>query len=287
MHLPLQARLFGARQSGEPQRQWSCSVGVNRSKIVSLRRGSLRWRAGFSLVEETLRCRAERDQTARHVHAILWYAYPMSVFGPALLICALAISWPVFELAAARLIRANLTQHAEWPIRVSPWLRDLGLPYLALMLGAVAARDMGLRGHSLLDWVFGLLLAGGAAALGWRLGQAQGWPESAQAALDEVRWALYRSLAWGWSGSLVVGLLAGFGVSLIERALMRASETGRLRLVREDGPWLVRALTSAALFGVAHNLWLNVFSRLAAPLSFALWRARHGQSADAPRAPRD
>ncbi|OGO46646.1 MAG: hypothetical protein A2Z30_03000 [Chloroflexi bacterium RBG_16_64_43] len=223
----------------------------------------------------------------QHVHAILWYAYRMSVFGPALLICALAISWPVFELAAARLIRANLRQFAEWATRVSPWLRDLGLPYLALMLGAVAARDMGLRGHTLLDWVFGVLLAGGAAALGWKLRQAQSWPESTRAALDEVRWALYRALAWGWSGSLVVGLLAGFGVSLIERALMRVSETGRLPLVREDWPWLVRALTSAAMFGVAHNLWLNVFSRLAAPLSLGLWRARHSQSVDAPRAPHD
>ena len=211
----------------------------------------------------------------------------MSVFGPALLICALAISWPVFELTAARLIPASVARRGGWAARVSPWLRNLGLPYLALMLGAVAARDMGLRGHSLLDWVFGLLLAGGVAALGWRLRQAQAWPESTQAALDEVRWALYRALAWGWSGSLVVGLLVGFGVSLIERALMRASETGTLRLVRDDGPWLVRSLTSGAMFGIAHNLWLNVLARLAAPLGLALWRVRHGQSADAPRAPRD
>ncbi len=223
----------------------------------------------------------------QHVHADLWYAYPMSVFGPALLICALALSWPVFEVTAARLTRASLAGRADWAARVSPWLRNLGLPYLALMLGAVAARDMGLRGHSLLEWAFGLLLAGGAAALGWRLRQSQAWPESTQAALDEVRWALYRALAWGWSGSLVVGLLVGFGVSLVERALMRASETGRLRLVGDDGPWLVRSLTSAAMFGVAHNLWLNVMARLAAPLGFALWRVRHGQPADAPRAPRD
>ena len=106
-------------------------------------------------------------------------------------------------------------------------------------------------------------------------------------ALDEVRWALYRALAWGWSGSLVVGLLVGFGVALVERALMRASETGTLRLVRDDGPWLVRSLTSGAMFGIAHNLWLNVLARLAAPLGLALWRVRHGQPADAPRAPRD
>jgi hypothetical protein len=210
----------------------------------------------------------------------------MSVFGPALLICALALSWPVFELAAARLIPASFAGRAQWAARLSPWLRNLGLPYLALMLGAVAARDMGLRGHSLLDWVFGLLLAGGVAALGWTLRQAQTWPEATQAALDEVRWALYRALAWGWSGSLVVGLLAGFGVSLVERALMRASETGMLRLVRDDGPWLVRSLTSAAMFGVAHNLWLNVLARLAAPAGCALWRLRQGQPADAPRAPR-
>ncbi|MCX6026055.1 MAG: hypothetical protein NTY23_07355 [Chloroflexi bacterium] len=210
----------------------------------------------------------------------------MSVFGPALLICALALSWPVFELAAARLIPASFAGRAQWAAGLSPWLRNLGLPYLALMLGAVAARDMGLRGHSLLDWVFGLLLAGGVAALGWTLRQAQTWPEATQTALDEVRWALYRALAWGWSGSLVVGLLAGFGVSLVERALMRASETGKLRLVRDDGPWLVRSLTSAAMFGVAHNLWLNVLARLAAPAGRALWRLRQGQPADAPRAPR-
>lgn len=222
----------------------------------------------------------------QHVHAVFWYAYPMSVFGPALLICALALSWPVFELAAERLTPASLARRADWVARVSPGLRNLGLPYLALMLGVVAARDMGLRGHSLLEWVFGLLLAGGAAALGWRVRQAQAWPETIQAALDEVRWALYRALAWSWSGSLVVGLLAGFGVSLVERGFMRASETGTLRLVGDDGPWLVRSLTSAAMFGVAHNLWLIVMARLAAPLGFALWRVRHGQPVDAPHAPR-
>lgn len=207
----------------------------------------------------------------------------MSVFGPALLMCALALTWPVFEMAAVRRIEASRIGVAHWVTRVSPVLRDLGLPYLALMLGTLAARDMGLVGHTLLDWVFGVLVAGGVAALGWGLRQAQAWPEATQAALDEVRWSLYRALAWGWSGSLVIGVLAGFAASLVERALARAIGTGSLRVVRDDGSWLIRAVTSAVIFGVAHNLWLNILARLAVPASGSLRGLWHGRPIRTPR----
>jgi hypothetical protein len=207
----------------------------------------------------------------------------MSVFGPALLICSLALGWPAFELATARYIGTSRDGVAQWVTRVSALLRDLGLPYLALMLGTVAARDMGMLGHTPLDWVLGVLLASATGMLGWGLRRTQAWPEATQAALDEVRWCLYRGLGWGWSGSLMIGVLVGFGASLVERVQVRAIETGSLRTVRDDVPWLVRSLTSAILFGVAHNLWLNVLARLAVPAGLSLGRVWRGHPIDTPR----
>jgi len=207
--------------------------------------------------------------------AILWYAYLMSAFGPALFLCALAFGWPVFGAAASRLVSARLAERAEWLHRLSPWLRDLGLPYLALVLGAVAARDLGLRGHTLLDLGLGLLIAAGSAALGWKLQPAKAWPIAAQDALDEVRWALYRALVWGWSGSLVIALAVALATALVERVLERAIKTGTLRLEPDDGAWLARTLTSTAMFAAGHNLWFNILARLAVPAGrdvSRLWR---------------
>ncbi len=207
----------------------------------------------------------------------------MSVFGPALLLSALAVAWPVFESAASRLIAARIDARMRWAATLSSWLRSLGVPYAALLLGAVAARDMGLYGFSLLEFGVGLLFTGGVAVLNWRLHPAQDWPNAAAAALDEVRWVLYRALGWGWSGSLIVGLVAGLVAALLERLLSRASRSGTLRVQPEDGRWLLRVLASAALFGVAHNLWLNLVSLLAFPVGRALWRWQRRPPAGSPR----
>jgi hypothetical protein len=198
----------------------------------------------------------------------------MSVFGPALFLCVLAVTWPVFESAASRLLAGRIGGRAPWAARLSVGVRSLGLPYLALMVGAVAARDMGLHGFSLLESALGLLVTLGVAALGWRMHPAQEWPNAAHSALDEVRWALYRALGWGWSGSLLLGLLTGLVGALIERALDRVSKSGSLRVLPEDGRWLLRVIGSTALFGVAHNLWFNLLSHLAFPAGRELWRWR-------------
>jgi hypothetical protein len=206
----------------------------------------------------------------------------MSVFGPALLLCALAVTWPVFESAASRLFAARIGARLAWAAALSPWLRSLGLPYAALMLGAVAARDMGLYGQSLLEIVLGLGVTFGLAVLNWRLRPAQDWPNAALDAQDEVRWALYRALGWGWSGSLMVGLLAGLVAALLERVLSRMSAGGPLHRQPEDVGWLLRVASSAALFGLAHNLWFNLLSHLAFPAGRALWRWQRRPPAGSP-----
>jgi hypothetical protein len=210
----------------------------------------------------------------------------MSAFGPALFFCALAFAWPVFEAAASRVVSARLAARTAWLPHLSPWLRDLGLPYLALVLGAIAARDMGLRGHTLLDLGLGLLVAAGSAALGWKLQPAQGWPSAAQDALDEVRWALYRALVWGWTGSLVIALVVALTTSLVERVLARTITTGTLRLEPDDGTWFVRTLTSTAMFAAGHNLWLIVLARLAVPAGRDVSRLWRKSPAGPPAAPR-
>lgn len=210
----------------------------------------------------------------------------MSALGPALFLCALAFGWPVFEAAASGLVSARLAERAAWLHRLSPWLRNLGLPYLALVLGAVAARDMGLRGHTLLDLGLGLLAAAASVALGWRLQPAQAWPSPAQDALDEVRWGLYRALVWGWSGSLLIALVVALATSLVERALERAIKIGTLRLESDDRTWLVRTLTSTAMFAAGHNLWINVLARLAVPAGRDVSRLWRTLTAGPPAAPR-
>jgi hypothetical protein len=180
------------------------------------------------------------------------------------LILALAV-W-VLPLAV-RLPPARIL--SGWSSRVpylsdwAPWIHSIALPYLGLLLGWISARDYGLAGHTLLEWILG---AAAAILFGILLGRTslrfsadRNWGD----VRDEARWTLYRAAAWPWVGFLSIAVAAGFLALLAEYARERGFK--KENWIGAGGiVFLLRAGGSALLFLLAHNFFLAMLYYLAA-----------------------
>jgi hypothetical protein len=185
----------------------------------------------------------------------------MRVYGAGLFWCALALAWPALEGLAGIL---------GWPwglpvwvrrLHPGPWVGSVGLAYLALLSGAVSARDYGLDvGGTLLSipHILEALCLGSILAWGSLRLRAGDGPFTV---LEEPRWALYRALGWAWSGSLGLGLMIAVACALLERILERLRTTGSLQIITQDRSWLLRVIYSNSLFGLTMNFWLLLLGR--------------------------
>jgi hypothetical protein len=169
----------------------------------------------------------------------------------------------------------------------------LAIPYLALLLGSVSARDTGLVGldaqpYFLGDWLPAAAWAIGLGALAsvvyaWRGVYPGATPGNAL--LDECRWGFYRGAALGWvSPSLtsaaslphsLFGVLLGLGLAAIEWGLVRGVHQATDEPVVPAAGWLARACLSTLIFFLSRNLWVTLAVGTLVPFILFHWRARH------------
>jgi len=149
---------------------------------------------------------------------------------------------------------------------VAPWIHGLGLPYLALILGSVSSRLVGLHGFPDESWLSGGLacvLGIGAAYLARDRMSIQPDPGRNLDAifLEQSRWAFYQGTAALWF-PLPLSSLVGFGVAMLELGITHLA-------ARNLGPpspmlWkvLMRAALSSVLFAATGNFWLTAGTQL-------------------------
>lgn len=186
----------------------------------------------------------------------------MQVYGPGLLWCALALSWPVFQSLGSDVIWARAMPQWLERLHLGSWLRSVGLPYLALLSGAISVRDYGLNlggsfsqaAQVLLALLLGLILALGSVRFA---ADGEGLP-----VLEEPRWALYRALGWAWGGSLGLALAGAIVGAFLERLLEWVGRRGSLQVTLQDRGWLIRVIYSNALFGLTTSFWLLLLGRI-------------------------
>jgi hypothetical protein len=184
----------------------------------------------------------------------------ISPFLPGLLL-ALAV-WVLPP--ALRLLPAKIRDAAERRIPAA-WIRSLGLPYLGLLLGWIAARDYGLAGHTAAEWILGSAAAVGLGiGFGWiadRLSLAPGWGVVG----DEARWTLYRAAVWPLAVHLPLAVLAALAAAGAEFAWER--RRAREKVFDKVGLlFLTHAAGSALLFLLTHNFFLAMLYYLTAAL---------------------
>jgi hypothetical protein len=155
---------------------------------------------------------------------------------------------------------------------IGRWIYCLGIPYVALITGAVAARDVGLSGLTGVEWLRSTIVCFGVlsvawVAIGWRRVE---WPYARpeQAAMDEPRWALYRGTASllvdpGWAGPLI-----GLCIGLLEWFLRRRLLAQAAWPTSVEWTDLARVCGSTALFLLTHNLWLIILTQVGLSLIF-------------------
>jgi hypothetical protein len=187
----------------------------------------------------------------------------MSPFLPGLIL-ALAV-WIVpflFRFLPAQSVQP-IKERYPWIAPLTPWIYNLGLPYLGLLLGWISARDFGVIGHTFAEWGIG---AAAAILLGWLLAWVSVRYSNSRGSgdvLDEARWSLYRAAAWPWLNFLSLAVVVGFLASLAEYAF-NGSRVGKRLSGRDVIPFLVRAAGSGALFLLAHNFFLAMLYYLIA-----------------------
>ncbi len=168
----------------------------------------------------------------------------------------------------------------------------IAIPYLALLLGSVSARDMGLAGldalpYSLGDWLAAAAWAiglGGLAALIFIWGGLYPGATPGKALLDECRWGFYRGVALGWvSPSLsnsaflaqyLLGVLLGLAMAAVEWGAVRGIHRASGEPVAPPTGWLARAGLSAVVFYFSRNLWVTAAVGTLVPLVLYAWRTR-------------
>ncbi len=214
---------------------------------------------------------------AAHAEAFFWVAAQLAlgVMGAAL--------WPR--------LRPQAGTAADGVATAGRWLYALALPYLALLLGSLSARDMGLVGldaqpYGLSDWLPALAWA---AAWGVAAGGLYAWGRiypgatPGNALLDECRWAFYRGAALGWvapglptPSQRLLGVLLGLGLAALEWGLLRSVRLAAGEPVPPAAGTFARAWLSAFVFLFSRNLWVTVAVGFLVPWGLAQWRARHG-----------
>lgn len=172
------------------------------------------------------------------------------------------VEWYRLEARVAASKRLSLL------LALAPWLYGLGPPYLALITGAITARGTGLYGQGgWPGWLAGILLSALvfviSLALRRRSNGAWPMPTPVRGALDEPRWAMYRSIGWLWSGTYAWGLLIGLGWALLEWA--SRSQPWRPGAIERPaaGVLLGRVAMSSLLFSLTGNLWLTLATQAA------------------------
>jgi hypothetical protein len=176
-------------------------------------------------------------------------------FLPGLLFAIAAWIWPVFARIVPSRITGPLAKRAPWLPPLAPWIRSAAIPYLAVVLGWISARDYGLSGHTLPEWIVGALLAlVFGALLGWTAARFSS-PPSEEKLLDEARWILYRAACWPLVGSLALAVSAGLLATLGEFGVAHLLKRERISW-NKAAPFLLRAGCSALLFLAAHNFFL-------------------------------
>lgn len=204
-----------------------------------------------------------------HTESFFWVAAQLafSLLGVSL--------WPqlktIFPGAADRLAVIGRLAHS------------LVIPYIALLIGSVSARNTGLIGadalpYSSADWtralLWGAALGGIALAVLIRSRQLPEAPPL-QALLDEARWAFYRGAAIGWAGMLLGGVALGAGLAVLEWAALRGihASLGQAAPLRLSA--LARLALSAAVFTATQNAWVAGAAGALVALGLARWSAPH------------
>lgn len=186
----------------------------------------------------------------------------MQVYGAGLLWCALALSWPVFQSLGSDLLGRRAIPRWLERLHLASWLGSVGVPYLALLSGAVSFRDYGLDLGGPSSWipdaVVALLLALVLALVSIRFPAG----EDGLTILEEPRWALYRALGWAWTGSLGVGIAVAVAGAILEQLLERIRRGGRFQVTFQDRGWLFRVTYSNLVFGLTTSFWLILLGRI-------------------------
>lgn len=178
-----------------------------------------------------------------------------------------AVASPALATVLWPRLRERFGEWAELVERFAPWAYGFGPAYLALLSGAIRAREAGLLGHDPLAWVGGAL----ACAIWLRLAtvwrpDAVRWPEPNRGVLDEPRWTLYRAAGSQWVGHPQIGGLVGLALALSEWAL------GGRAQGRVEWQTLARLASSTVVFALTRNFWLTALAQ--AGLLIVLRRGR-------------
>ena len=169
----------------------------------------------------------------------------------------------------------------------------LAIPYLALWLGSISARDTGLAGldaqpYFLGDWIRALAWAaawGTAASAAYAWGGVYPGATPGNALLDECRWAFYRGAALGWispalpasvsPSQSLLGVMMGLGLATIEWATTRSVRRAMGEPVTPATGWLARSWLSTFVFLFSRNLWVTLAVGALVPFVLRRWREHH------------
>ena len=180
----------------------------------------------------------------------------MNVRWETVLWVGLAVASPALGTLLWPRLRERLGDWAELVERFAPWAHGFGPAYLALLSGAIRAREAGLLGHEPLAWVAAALACTIWLRLAtlWSPGTA-GWPEPTRGVLDEPRWTLYRAAGSQWLGQPQIGGLVGLALGLSEWGL-----GSRVR-GRMDWQTLARLASSTVVFALSRDFWLTALAQ--------------------------
>lgn len=184
-----------------------------------------------------------------------------------------------------------------WPAGVARIFYFIGLPYVALLVGLISPRLLGLRGLEyfdfinwtselwpvqlqqagmllLLTWLLDsrLLIPLGLAALSFFIALKVGLSRQGisfdarqpplHAVYDGLHWAFYRAIFWSITGDPYLGVVLGAGFVMLERALgdRIGQQPGSRQVMLMN--MIVLILTTSIFFYVP-NLWLLLAVHLA------------------------
>jgi hypothetical protein len=190
----------------------------------------------------------------------------ISPFLPGLILALTAWILPPAIRLLQQPILSEVGRRASWLPGLAPWLHSIAPPYLGLVLGWISGRDAGLSGQTPAEWILGaaaaILLGLPLGRLSVRFGSPRGWKD----VRDEARWSLYRAAVWPLAGILPLAVAAAFAAACAEFVWGR--KFGGEKVFDEAGGlFLVHALCSAALFLLAHNIFLAMLMYLTAVIT--------------------
>lgn len=146
------------------------------------------------------------------------------------------------------------------------WIHSLGIPYLAIVLGSVSGRKIGLYGQVPGEWFTGLLacslgLGAGFFLLKRRNDRPDPEVDLVSNMLEETRWAFYRGASTLWLPGIFSPLL-GFGLAALELGITHVLTFGRQ--IPSPSQWkiVLRTALSTILFLATGNFWLTAGTQL-------------------------